>query len=61
MNDFSGVLVGGMVNAMDCGIVVSEFELSSRYYVHCRTNTLRKGSKPFLLPALREMIALLSF
>ncbi len=30
---------GVMVKAMDCGIVVSEFELQSRYYVHFRANT----------------------
>ena len=27
---------GVMVKAMDCGIVVSEFVLQSRYYVHFR-------------------------
>ena len=32
-----------MVNAMDFGIVVSEFELQSRYYIHFRANTLEKG------------------
>ena len=30
---------GVMVKTMDCGIVVSEFEFQSRYYVHFRTNT----------------------
>ena len=35
-----------MVKAMDCGIVVSEFELQSRYYVHFRTNTLGKVRTP---------------
>ncbi len=34
---------GVMVKAMDCGIVVSEFVLQSRYYVHFRANTLGKG------------------
>ena len=34
-----------MVKAMDCGIVVSEFELQSRYYVHNNgLNSLKKGS-----------------
>ena len=37
---------GVMVKAMDCGIVVSEFVLQSRYYVHFRTNTLGKGMNP---------------
>ena len=31
---------------MDCGIVVSEFVLQSRYYVHFRANTFEKGMKP---------------
>ena len=39
-----------MVKAMDYVIVVSEFEPHSRYYVHIRTNTLRKGMN--LLPAM---------
>ena len=43
---------GVMVKAMDCGIVVSEFELQSRYYVHFRTNTLGKGMNPLILPAM---------
>ena len=29
-----------MVKAMDCGIVVREFILQSRYYIHFRANTL---------------------
>ena len=31
---------GVIVKAMDCGIVVREFVLQSRYYVHFRANTL---------------------
>ena len=34
---------GVMVKAMDCRIVVREFVLQSRYYVHFRANTLGKG------------------
>ena len=41
-----------MVKAMDCGIVVSEFELYSRYYVHFRANTLGKCMNPLILPAM---------
>ena len=41
-----------MVKAMDCGIVVSEFVLQSRYYVHFRENTLWKGMNPLILPAM---------
>ena len=37
---------GVMVKAMNCGIVVREFVLQSRYYVHFRANTLGKGMNP---------------
>ena len=40
---------GVRVKMMDGGIVVSEFELKSRYYVHFRTNTLGKGMNPIIL------------
>ena len=43
---------GVMVKAMNCGIVISEFELQSRYYVHFRANTLGKGMNPLILPAM---------
>ena len=43
---------GVMVKAMDCGIVVREFVLQSRYYVHFRANTLGKGMNPLFLPAM---------
>ena len=43
---------GVMVKAMDCGIVVSEFVLQSRYCVHFRANTLGKGMNPLILPAM---------
>ena len=36
----SGCLHGVMVKAMDCGIVVSEFVLQLRYYLHFQANTL---------------------
>ena len=41
---------GVMVKAMNCGIVVREFVLQSRYYVHFRANTLGIGMNPFILP-----------
>ena len=41
-----------MVKAMDCGIVVREFILQSRYYVHFQANTLRKGMNPVILQAM---------
>ena len=40
-----------MVKAMDCRIVVREFVLQSRYYVHFRTNTLGKGIEPSYPPS----------
>ena len=40
-----------MVKAMDCGMVVREFVLQSRYYVHFRANTLGKGMKPSYSPS----------
>ena len=43
---------GVMVKAMDCGIVVREFVVQSRYYVHFRANTLGKGMNPLILPAM---------
>ena len=39
---------GVIVKAMDCEIVVREFVLQSRYYVHFRANTLGKGTNPQL-------------
>ena len=43
---------GVMVKTMDNGIVVSEFVLQSRYYIHFRANTLGKGMNPLILPAM---------
>ena len=47
-----GVPRGVMVKAMDCRIVVRDFVLQSRYYVHFRANTLGKGMNPLILPAM---------
>ena len=41
---------GVMIKAMDCGIVVSEFELQSCYYVHFRENNLWERYGPPLPP-----------
>ena len=46
-----GCPCGVMVKAMDCGIVVCEFVLQSRYYVHFRANTLGKGMNPSYPPS----------
>ena len=35
-----------VANELDCDIVVSEFELKSRYHVYFRTNTLGKDMNP---------------
>ena len=43
---------GLMVKAMDSGIVESEIELQSRYYIHFQTNTLGEGMNPLILPAM---------
>ena len=48
--DTLGCPRGVMVKAMSCGIVVREFVLQSRYYVHFRANTLGKGMNPLILP-----------
>ena len=43
---------GVIDKAMDCGIVVREFVLQSRFYVHFRANTLGKSTNPLILPAM---------
>ena len=43
---------GVVANVLDCDIVVSEFELLSRYYVHFRTNALGKGMNFTYLPVI---------
>ena len=46
LKEAGGCPRGVMVKTMDCGIVVREFELQLRYYVHFRANTLGKGMNP---------------
>ena len=43
---------GVMVKAMDCGIIVNEFELQSHYYVRFRTKTLEQGMNSLILPSM---------
>ena len=50
--NLSMCLLGVMVKPLDCGIVVSEFELQSHYNINFWTNTLGKGINPFILPAM---------
>ena len=52
---------GVMVKAMDCGIVVSEFVLQSRYYVQFLANTFGRGMNPLILPAMGQIVPLLFF
>ena len=58
---FRGCPRGVMAKAMDCGIVVCEFVLQSRYYVHFRANTFGKGMNPLILPDMGEIVPLLFF
>ena len=41
-----------MFKAQDCGIVVREFELQLRYYIHFWKNTFGKGMNPLTLPSM---------
>ena len=41
-----------MFKTMDGGIVVSEFELYSHYYLYFRKNTLGNAMNPPTLPAM---------
>ena len=50
-----------MVQPMDSGVVVREFELQSFNYVHFRTNIFGKGMSPLILPAMGEIASLLFF
>ena len=46
LGHFRGCPRDVMVKAMDCRIIVHEFVLQSRYYIHFRANTLGKGMNP---------------
>ena len=46
-----------VANALD--IVVSEFEIQSRYYVHFRNNAIGKGMNPFFPPKGVQIVPLL--
>ena len=41
-----------MAKALDCDIVVSEFQTQLRNYVHFRVNNFGKGMKPLIPPAI---------
>ena len=50
---------GVMVKAKDCGIVVRDFVLQSRYYIHFRANTLWKSMNHLILPAINSTTTVL--
>ena len=50
-----------MAKVLDCGLVVSEFDLDSGYYIHLLVNTLEKGMSTFILPALGWILSLVFF
>ena len=52
---------GVMIKALDCGIVVSEFEFQSSYNVHFPTNTLGKDMKSLTLPTMGYIASPLLF
>ena len=51
-NGFRKCPLGVIVKAMDSRIIVSEFELQLRYYIHFQTNTIGKGMNPLIHPAM---------
>ena len=50
---------GVMANGLDNDIVVSEFELQSRFYIHFQTNTLGKGMNSLILSVSGYIVPLL--
>ena len=52
LKDIRGCTRSVMFKAMDYKIVVSEFVLQSRYYVHFRANAFGKVMNPLILPVL---------
>ena len=49
-----------VANIPDCDIVVSEFELNSRYYIHFRINNLGK-SHELLIPPHHSYVSSITF
>ena len=50
-----------MVKLVDCGLVVSEFELQLSYYVYFRINPIGKGIHPLIPPGIGQLVPLLVF
>ena len=51
-NSQRGYPQGVVVNMLDCDVVGIEFELSSCYYVHFRTNALENDMTPLISSAI---------
>ena len=57
VNLFTGLVTrssfrGGVANILDFNTVISEFKLHFRNYVPFQTNTIVKGVKALILPAI---------
>ena len=52
INFKEGCPCGIIDEALDCGIIVSEFELRLRYYVQFQTTTLGKDMNPLIFPVM---------
>ena len=50
-----------MIKVVDHKIIVSEFELQSRYYFHFQTYTFGKGINHIILQTMGDIIPLLVF
>ena len=50
-----------VANVLDCDIVVSEFKLELRYYVHFRTNIPGKGMNPFISTSYKLTVSQLFY
>ena len=44
----TSVVVSIVANMLHYDIIVNRFELQLRYYIHFRTNIIRKGMNPFI-------------
>ena len=49
-----------VAKVLDCDIILSEFEFQSRHHVHFRTNVLGNGSRPFISPAIDQILCIMA-
>ena len=54
-------MIAVVATVQDCDIIVSEFELQSRYYVYFQTNSIRKVMNSLIFPAIGKIISMLFF